>query len=39
MKDIIIVDNKVESYSSHLYNGIPITSYYGKDDDNMLAVL
>ena len=36
LKDIIIVDNKIESYSSNLENGIPITSYYGQEDDEML---
>jgi NLI interacting factor-like phosphatase len=29
LSNIIIVDNKVESYSSNLENGIPIISYYG----------
>lgn len=33
LKDIIIVDNKVESYASNLENGIPITSFFGEDDD------
>jgi TFIIF-interacting CTD phosphatase-like protein len=33
LKDIIIVDNRVESYSGHLENGIPIKSYYGENDD------
>ncbi len=39
MKDIIIVDNKVESYSSNLENGIPIISYYGQPGDVMLKRL
>ena len=39
LKDIIIVDNKVESYSSNLDNGIPIKSYYGEPDDDRLAIL
>ena len=39
LKDIVIVDNKVESYSSNLENGIPITSFYGKDDNQMLLKL
>jgi TFIIF-interacting CTD phosphatase-like protein len=30
IKDVIIIDNKVESYSSNLENGIPIKSYYGE---------
>jgi TFIIF-interacting CTD phosphatase-like protein len=29
LKDIIIVDNSVGSYSSNLENGIPIKSYLG----------
>jgi CTD small phosphatase-like protein 2 len=36
LKDIIIVDNKIESYSSNLENGIPIKSYYGETEDDML---
>jgi len=39
LKDIIIVDNKVGSYSSHLENGIPIKSFYGDLNDTMLLVL
>lgn len=39
LKDIIIVDNKIESYSGNLENGIPIISYYGQDDDQMLKKL
>lgn len=39
LKDIIIVDNKIESYSSNLDNGIPISSYLGKNDDKMLKLL
>lgn len=39
LKDIVIVDNKVESYSSNLDNGIPIKSFYGDDNDNMLQLL
>lgn len=39
LSDIVIVDNKVESYSSHLENGIPIKSYYGEKEDEMLNVL
>lgn len=37
--DIIIVDNKIESYSSNLENGIPIVSYYGQEGDIMLKKL
>jgi endonuclease V-like protein UPF0215 family len=39
LKDIIIVDNKIESYSSNLENGIPIISYYGQQGDIMLKKL
>jgi CTD small phosphatase-like protein 2 len=39
LKDIIIVDNKIESYSSNLENGIPIISYYGQEGDTMLKKL
>ena len=39
LSDIIIVDNKVESYSSNLENGIPIISYYGQEGDMMLKKL
>ena len=39
LKDILIVDNKIESYSSNLENGIPITSYYGEEEDKMLCIL
>lgn len=39
LSDIIIVDNKVESYSSNLENGIPIISYYGQEGDLMLKKL
>ena len=37
--DIIIVDNKIESYSSNLENGVPIVSYYGQEGDIMLKKL
>lgn len=33
------MDNKVESYSSNLENGIPIISYYGQEGDEMLKKL
>lgn len=39
LKDMVIVDNKVESYSNHLENGIPIKSFYGEEDDSMLVIL
>lgn len=39
LSSIIIVDNKVESYSSNLENGIPIISYYGQAGDEMLKKL
>ena len=39
LSNIIIVDNKVESYSSNLENGIPIISYYGQEGDEMLKKL
>ena len=39
LDDIIIVDNKIESYSSNLENGIPIVSYYGEENDYMLKKL
>lgn len=39
IRDIIIVDNKIESYSSNLENGIPIISYYGEPGDIMLKKL
>lgn len=39
IRDIIIVDNKIESYSSNLENGIPIISYYGEPGDVMLKKL
>jgi CTD nuclear envelope phosphatase 1 len=39
LKDILIVDNKVESYSSNLENGIPIESFLGDPKDKMLLSL
>ena len=39
IKDIIIVDNKVESYSVNLEHGIPIKSYMGEPDDDHLMLL
>jgi TFIIF-interacting CTD phosphatase-like protein len=29
LEDMVIVDNKIESYASNLENGIPITDYLG----------
>lgn len=29
LADMVIVDNKIESYASHLENGIPITDFIG----------
>lgn len=39
LSDIVIVDNKIESYASNLENGIPITDYLGQDQDEMLKIL
>ncbi len=39
IEDIVIIDNKVESYASNLENGIPITDFLGQDDDQMLEQL
>jgi TFIIF-interacting CTD phosphatase-like protein len=40
LKDIIIIDNKVESYSANMDNGIPIKSFMGEDDtDQFLLTL
>jgi TFIIF-interacting CTD phosphatase-like protein len=39
IQDIVIVDNKIESYASNLENGIPITDFIGQDDDSMLEHL
>lgn len=36
LEDVIIVDNKIESFCSHLENGIPIKSYYGEEADDRL---
>ena len=33
IEEMVIVDNKVESYASNLENGIPITDFLGQDDD------
>lgn len=39
LQDMVIVDNKIESYASNLENGIPITDYLGEEDDDMLETL
>jgi NLI interacting factor-like phosphatase len=39
LADIVIIDNKIESYASNLENGIPITDYLGQQDDEMLPIL
>jgi Dullard-like phosphatase family protein len=39
LKDVIIVDNNVGSYSSNLENGIFIKSFFGQPNDNMLRSL
>jgi TFIIF-interacting CTD phosphatase-like protein len=39
LKEVIIVDNKVQSYSSNLENGVPIKSFYGALDDDRLPLL
>ena len=36
LENVIIVDNKIESFCSHLENGIPIKSYYGEGGDDRL---
>ena len=39
LKDIIIVDNKVESYAAQLENGIPIKDFFGNPQDGYLLLL
>jgi len=39
IEDIVIIDNKIESYASNLENGIPITDFLGQEDDEMLEML
>ena len=39
LKDVIIVDNSVLSFSYHLHNGIPIVPYYDEDKDGSLYVV
>jgi len=36
LEDIIIVDNKIESFCSHLENGIPIKSFFGEENDDRI---
>jgi CTD small phosphatase-like protein 2 len=39
LKDVVIVDNSVLSFSYHLHNGIPIVPYYDEDKDGSLYVV
>lgn len=39
LKDIIIVDNRAESFAYQIKNGIPIPDYEGNKEDEELAVL
>lgn len=39
LRDILIIDNKVESFSGQLDNGIPIPDYTGDATDAMLFLL
>ena len=39
LKDIVIVDNSVLSFSFHLHNGVPIVPYYDEDKDGSLYVV
>ena len=39
LKDLIIVDNKVESYSKQIENGIPIKDFHGDKKDKTLLSL
>ena len=39
LKDIIIVDNSVLSFSYHINNGIPIIPFYDSKDDSELIIL
>jgi len=39
MEDIVIIDNKVTSYSLNLENGIPIKDYMGEKYDKELKKL
>jgi Dullard-like phosphatase family protein len=39
LKNIILIDNSVLSFSYHLDNGIPIVPYYDADEDGELEIL
>ena len=39
LNNIIIVDNSIISFANHLDQGIPIPSFFGNKDDNMLLFL
>jgi Dullard-like phosphatase family protein len=39
LSDLLIIDNKAESYAMHIENGIPIDDYIGGNDDNALSKL
>ena len=39
LKDMVIIDNLVESFGLHLNNGIPILDFDGKEKDNSLFTL
>jgi hypothetical protein len=38
LSDILIVDNYIYSFAYHLENGIPVTSYYGNDSEDIELV-
>ena len=39
LKDIVIVDNTIQSFFIQLSNGIPIYDYTGDKSDNVLTLL
>jgi TFIIF-interacting CTD phosphatase-like protein len=39
MRDVVLVDNKVKSYSLHLENGVPIKDFIGDPEDCVLEDL
>ncbi len=39
LKDIVLIDNKVQSYSAQMENGIPIADFVGDPNDRMLKPL
>lgn len=39
LSDMVLIDNKVESYASHIENGVPITDFLGDYQDSMLVSL